>query len=297
MQFRPMLAATAEDVARVVFPKLVSGKIDGLRCCIRDGAAFSRNLKPVANDYIRGMLQGLPNFDGELIVGNGNDPNLWNQTVSGVRTKSGEPEFVLAIFDISDDFNQGFSDRLRRAEDEIAAAVSRRPELRSRLALVPHVEVRTLDQLMEQEDLWVGRGYEGVMLRSPHGPYKLGRSTEHEQYLMKLKRWKDTEAVIEGFQEEQANLNEATISELGLTKRSTHKENKKGKDRLGAFIVRVPGKPKTTKIGSGYTEAQRIDFWNRREELLGQTVSFKYFEMSEEGVARFPVFMRFYNED
>ena len=56
MTFRPMLAATVDDIDRVVFPKLISPKIDGLRCVIREGNAFSRNMKPVANDYVRGML-------------------------------------------------------------------------------------------------------------------------------------------------------------------------------------------------------------------------------------------------
>ena len=202
----------------------------------------------------------------------------------------------MAVFDLSDQPNMGFVDRLKAAEAAIATAVQRRPDLARHLVLVPHREITTRAQLISDEELWVGRGYEGLMLRSLYGPYKLGRSTDHEQYLMKLKRWFDAEATIIDTVEALENLNEATISEIGLTKRATKKENKRPKGMLGAMRVQVAGKPDTFEIGTGFTEAQRIDLWQRRDDLVGKVVTFKYQSMSEGGIARFPVFLRFHHE-
>ena len=69
---------------------------------------------------------------------------------------------------------------------------------------------------------------------SPDGPYKCGRSTVREGYLLKLKRFADGEAVILGCCEQMHNANAAQQDAFGRTKRSSHKDNKIGKATLGA---------------------------------------------------------------
>src|SRR5437899_138139 len=81
------------------------------------------------------------------------------------------------------------------------------------------------------------RGFEGVMLRKPDGPYKFGRSTVREGYLMKVKRFTQEEAVVVGYEEQETNLNEATKDALGHTKRSSHKAGKRPAGVLGALRV------------------------------------------------------------
>lgn len=67
---KPMLAAIVTNREALRFPYLVSPKYDGIRCLIIGGEVVSRNLKPIRNKHIQAALRGLPDLDGELIVGN-----------------------------------------------------------------------------------------------------------------------------------------------------------------------------------------------------------------------------------
>ena len=53
---------------------------------------------------------------------------------------------------------------------------------------MPHDLVQAPTQLADWEQRYLAQGYEGVMLRHPAGPYKPGRSTAREAWLLKLKR-------------------------------------------------------------------------------------------------------------
>jgi hypothetical protein len=71
---------------------LASPKIDGIRAIIGNGAALSRSLKPIRNLFVQSVLgraefQGL---DGELVVGDPNDPNCMQNTTSGVMREAGD---------------------------------------------------------------------------------------------------------------------------------------------------------------------------------------------------------------
>src|SRR5262249_7923983 len=98
MTFRPMLAATLEDVEAVNYPVLVSPKIDGIRCLIHDGQPVTRKLKPIPNHYVRHKLQGLPPFDGEITVGP-MDAGMFDRTQSAIMSHDGEPDFTYWVFD------------------------------------------------------------------------------------------------------------------------------------------------------------------------------------------------------
>lgn len=136
------------------------------------------------------------------------------------------------------------------------------------------------------------------MIRAERGAYKCGRSTEREGGLVKVKRFVDAEAVVVGFVEEMHNANEATRDALGNTERSTSKAGLVGKGTLGALVVRrtdpyVDAMRPLFNIGTGFTAAQREDFWNRREELLHTLVKFKHFDHGTVDAPRHPVFLGF----
>ena len=50
------------------------------------------------------------------------------------------------------------------------------------------------------------------------------------------------------------------------------------------------GEPVFT-CGSGLTDAQRADFWARRDELLGQKVKYKHLPHGAKDAPRHPVFL------
>lgn len=282
---KPMLAGKApSDLALLKYPLLASPKLDGIRCVMRGGKALSRKLIEIPNLYVQSQLANLPDgLDGELMLAL---PGNFNEVQSAVMSVEGEPKFTYCVFDT---YNVGYTyeQRLQLVEQIIAHVKNPRVEI------VPHTLVTSPEQLADMEDSFLKIGFEGVMLRSIDGPYKCGRSTEREGFLLKLKRFDDDEATIVGFVEMMHNDNEATTNEVGATKRSSAKEGKRPAGVLGALqCVRDDGVE--FEIGSGFTAAQREDLWMARGNIIGERAKFKFQPdpSAPEGAApRFPVYL------
>ena len=288
---KPMLAATFNDDKLLRFPMLASPKLDGVRCLIIDGVAMSRSFKPIPNAHVQNML-GCDEFnglDGELIVGQPTDKDCYRNTVSGVMKQTGTPDVTFWVFD---NFLHpgGFQARLESAQ----AKASEKVPWESILVPVPHSLINNMMELEFEEHHALDRGYEGIMLRSINGPYKDGRSTEREGYLLKVKRFRDCEAVVIGFDEKRHNANEATINELGHTHRSSHKENMVLMGTLGALKVRGVGGDYDGvefDIGTGFDDRLRAEIWQGRENWMGSIVKVKYFPTGSKEKPRFPTFL------
>lgn len=176
--------------------------------------------------------------------------------------------------------------------DRITRVVRRINELGLHyLREVRHYEVDTHERLALAEQEFLEKGYEGIMLRSPTGPYKSGRATVKENYLLKCKRYNDSEAIVIGFEERFHNANEAEESELGLTKRSHKQENMVPTNSLGALIVRDVETGIEFKVGTGFTEAMRQEYWRDQQSLLGKQLTYKSFEIGVKEKPRHPVFV------
>lgn len=285
-QFEPMLSATMKSVDEIKLPSLVSPKLDGIRCVIRDGVPLSRELKPIPNKYINTCLAGLPAFDGELIVGTPTGGDVFKRSQSGVMSRDGHPDFTYHVFDLWTAERWTFEYRLSLAEDAAA-------RLGGRLKLLQHRRAASIEQLHDLEHRYVTLGYEGMMLRDPHGVYKHGRSTNREGGLVKWKRRQDATAVVTGFVEQMHNTNEAQKDAKGRTKRSSAKAGKVGKGTLGALVcmsLELPGRP-SFEIGTGFTDAQRQEIWDSQSKYLGKAVVHYYQDLTpDEGKPRFPAF-------
>jgi DNA ligase-1 len=274
-----MLAATLERIEDVKFPVLVSPKIDGIRCVIRDGVPYTRKLKPIPNRSIRERLNGLPNFDGEIVVGSVVGSHGFDATQSGVMSHDGEPEFTYWVFDMAVEDAVGFEDRLARAATR---ADMYDPMVQS----LSHFLARDPSELRQWEELYVEQGYEGLMIRDPQGPYKHGRSTLREGYLLKMIRRQTAEAIVVGTLPLMHNQNEKGVSELGLSKRSKKKANLVVDDgRMGKLVCRWLESHHEFEIGTGFTDAQRQELW-----LPGTIVTFEFREITKDGAPRFPSF-------
>ena len=111
---KPMLAGKATDkqIAELLdkFGEMyASPKLDGIRCTIQNGIAYSRSLKPIRNEYIQSILGGIELYnglDGELIVGSSTAHDVYRTTTSNVMRSTGEPDFKFYIFDNSMDFKK-----------------------------------------------------------------------------------------------------------------------------------------------------------------------------------------------
>ena len=111
------------------------------------------------------------------------------------------------------------------------------------------------DELAKVESL----GGEGLMLRQPGSLYEAGRSNT----LLKVKRFHDAEGRVVGHQP----------------------GNGRHHGRLGAVLVEFAGLK--FAVGSGFTDAQRDC-----PPPIGSLITFRYQELTDRGVPRFPTFVR-----
>ena len=276
--FKPMLASPFDE-ALLKFPVLASPKLDGVRAIVRDGVVLSRALKPIPNKWVQQRFSHLEHFDGELIVGASNHPDVLRTTTSGVMRVEGEPDVSFHVFDHVENHARLYTVRYDLLEEDTEINVF----------VVPQHELMNTFELNAFEHEVLAEGYEGVMLRHPDAPYKFGRSTAREGYLLKVKRFHDDEFEIVGFEEEMFNANEATTSELGRTKRSSHKANKIPKGRLGALVLKYGDT--TFNCGTGFNDAERERIWTERDSYLGMLAKIKYFAHGIKDVPKLPSFL------
>ena len=98
------------------------------------------------------------------------------------------------------------------------------------------------------------------MLRQPGSRYEPGRSTT----LLKVKRFHDAEARVIDHQPGAG----------------------RHKGRQGALLVALPDGTQFS-VGTGFTDAQR-----ETSPAIGSTITFRFQELSDRGVPRFPSFVR-----
>lgn len=281
--FKPLLSATIEDTSKLSYPAIVSPKLDGIRCLIINGIAVSRSLKPIRNKRVQAFFGKAEynGLDGELIVGDPCSKTCYRDAYSGVMSEDGEPDVWFHVFDRVD-YTFGFSSRY--------ATLPRDGEF-ERIVRVPHRIVSTEAQLLEIENEYLEMGYEGLMVRSPNGSYKQGRSTLRDGILGKLKRFTDENYEVVGFVERLHNSNPATKNALGHTERSMHKENMIGRGDLGALVLRYDGG--TFTCGTGFDDEQRAEIWANKDSYLGKIAKVKQFAYGIKDAPRFPVWLGF----
>lgn len=276
--FKPMLAcSTIPPIEALDYPVMASPKLDGIRCLIVDGKPVSRKLKPIPNRHIQQELGklNLPELDGELMLKSGD----FNSVQSSIMSEDGKPDFEYVVFDNFADPKLPYGSRYTKALLKDYPSV---------IKFVSNVVVHSAKQMQEVLTEWLNEGYEGAIVRDPSGPYKFGRSTLNQGWMLKLKVFNDAEATIIGVTELEHNDNEATIDALGHTVRSSHSANQCAGDTLGALVCEYKGEE--FKIGSGFDAAERSRLWAIRDKLPGQLVTFKYQEITKYGKPRFPVY-------
>lgn len=300
--FKPMLAfQKLPDFRLLHFPLFVSPKLDGIRAMMQEGRLVSRSLKDIQNPNVQALFTELPpGIDGELIQGSPTDEPF--RRTSSIVMSSGSAKhpapsadgIKLYIFDQFNTVGKGpFQERFR---------VLKTLALPENTVIVPHTLVQNIEELETAEREFLAAGYEGLMIRSLSGPYKQGRSTEAEGYLLKVKRFEDAEARITGYYEEMENQNIEFTNELGRTARSTHKAGMVGKNRLGGFhVVGVGGRYDGIEhdVASGaMTHKLREELWQSRDpqaplNLIGKLVVYKYFPTGGDTKPRHPIFKGF----
>ena len=230
----------------------MSEKLDGIRAYWNGEAFISR----LGNTFLAPawFVAALPSekLDGELWVGR----KKFAKTTSIVRSGATNTEWTSVSYVVFDapDASGTFEERIAHAKRLLDTA--RAPHAR----VLEHVPCESVDHLRTELARVEGLGGEGLMLRKPGSPYAIGRSNS----LLKVKTFHDAEARVIGHAPGTG----------------------KHKGRLGALICQLPSGAKFN-VGTGFSDVER-----EAPPAIGTTITFRYQELSDDGVPRFPSYVR-----
>ena len=275
----------------IIYPCLASGKLDGIRGCVQDGQLVSRSLKSSLNRHITAMLSTaeFEGLDGELTV-QGERWNDFNHNQSVIMEQSAKPKFTFHVFDdISQDMR---ADARKTRTATIVSLLSafnhshfnaNGVELKS----VKQHLVNTPEELRALYDEYRSNGYEGLIVMSPSGKYKNGRSTLKQQIMLKLKPSSDDEGVLIGVNAVYHNLDAGNTKMQGnLVKGS----------RAGALVLLWKGRK--IFVGPGkMSHALATDVLNNFDKYKGKLVTFTYMELYASGEPRSARFKGFRSKE
>ena len=297
------------DENRISFPVIAQPKIDGVRGLNMHGGLTGRSLKLFKNRhtthfYSQDFFKGL---DGEFAAAEETHPDLCRLTTSALGTIIGEPFTLWWVFDYvtPETGALGYWSRytnlcLRVAELQEDPACQ---PWAGHLRVVPYRLIHDMQALREYDDENLETGFEGTILRSLEGAHKQGRSTVREGGLLRIKRFIESEAIVEAIVEGESNQNEAQVNELGLQFRSSHQENMVPNGLVGSLTCRAlstvkdgarvviqEGQEITVSPGN-MPHDQRKFYFENQTELVGKTIKFKFFPKGIKDKPRFPTFV------
>jgi DNA ligase-1 len=230
----------------------VSEKLDGVRAWWTGERFVSRQGNPFFAPAW--FTAGFPTtaLDGELWIGR----KAFQETVSVVRRQDAGEQWKEVQYVVFDAPASGgsFEQRWRALRD--SGLERRAPQLR----VLQQTVCSGLDGLRAELARVETLGGEGLMLRQPESLYQAGRSSS----LLKVKTFHDAEAVVIAHQAEQG----------------------RHRGRLGALLVALANGTQF-RVGSGFTDAQR-----ESPPAMGSVITFRYQELTDGGVPRFPTFVR-----
>lgn len=271
------------------WPVIVEPKVDGVRgvAILKDGKLefISRggqelfNLEPIRAELME-VLNGFGVtaivLDGEFFVGS------LQATMSVVRSSVNQPDPDLAnrikfhIFDIisSSEWETGVFTTAQSGRTSLLRQIGLQPSVgtpnRVGQLLMPGEVAPTLCHTPQEVETCYERclsdGFEGLMVKEVYATYSFKRS----QCWRKYKPYEVDHYSIVGSYEGEG----------------------KHEGRLGGFVLQLP-KDKTCKVGGGFSDKQREDYFSFADTLVGKIVRVKFKEKTPDGLLREPVFLGF----
>jgi DNA ligase-1 len=284
-QTKPMLADKYEAKYVTSWPVYVQPKLDGKRLISYiqpsgDVILKSREGRPhLSSDYlkqpIKHLLQYLPPgsvLDGELY----NDDITFQELISIAQKKetikdAKKLQFYIFDIDYTDNHRPSYDERYDTLVSAYNLCVEDYPEVFDHLVILEADIAYCHQDVLNKMEQYEQQGYEGIMVKkiandiSPRDKewktvvYHYGRSRN----IMKLKSFTDEEATIVGV------------------------VNGKGKEKDLATAV-VDWNGTEVKVSLNYPREIRAHWWRHPEEIIGQPLTIRYQELTNDGIPRFP---------
>jgi DNA ligase-1 len=264
--FSPMLAHKWEDRKdKITYPLFSQPKLDGIRCIVRADGMWSRNGKKIISaphifESLKPLFEINPDliFDGELYADKfANDFNAICSLVKKTKPTAADlaesaKSIQYHIYDIPS-VDDVFTKRL-------SALVELEFNFPKCCKVVETNDIRNAQEIDEWYGDYVSRGYEGQMLRVDE-KYENKRSKS----LLKHKSFIDEEYTI-------LDIEEGIGNKTGM---------------VGSFVFE-------SKSGKRFNSSPKFNWeecttmWNDRANLIGKSATVKYFNLTPDGVPRFP---------
>ena len=266
----PMLAHPfTKRKHNINYPAIVQRKFDGVRCLARlnsDGTVTLLSRKGKEYPHLNHIKADVAanNSDTNLVL----DGELYSDTltfqelvglVKRVTLKPGNDEQMLEVslrvYDCVELNNEAdFTDRYQ--------TITNLTEGAEYLSLVENVGVSTESEIHAAQARFVEEGYEGAMVRNLTGSYAIGKRSAN---LQKVKTFLDGEYPIVGFTQGTGGETGCVIWECQTPDGQT-------------FRVRPRG-----------TQEDRKVLFQNGSNYIGQQLTVRYQELTDDGVPRFPV--------
>jgi len=287
MTFKPMLGVTAEK-DKIIFPSLVSLKLDGIRCVCIKGELLSRSLKPIRNIQLQKKFREMMNyskefdviFDGEFYAHDLTFQEITSMVNSSDKDVSDSLKFHCFDFIKDGDLTMPFRERnLWLIANKVENVVS-----------VEQVVVGNIEDIDKMFEKALQEDYEGLIVRCPKGEYKCGRSTINQGWMLKVKPFETFDTKVVGFVERFDNLNVSQTNELGRSFKRNTKADKKGTGICASLITEYEGiEMKVTLTGD---EDFRKEIWDNQSDYIGKMFEWKAMKVGMKDVPRHPNFVR-----
>lgn len=272
-EFGVMLADNKQaDFDSVKFPTIVQPKLDGFRAVYIPSLGFiGRNGKALRNKGLKGYFRELYTINDYVMDGEIYSDKLSFNELSSV-LNSEEKEIPYSVKFIAFDgmpYTQwrdrnctlGYKSRLRALKATLDSHYAHNLKIISSLTLKKNI-------LEEAFNMYLKKGYEGMMVKDPEGMYQWKRVSVNSGIMMKVKPVITEDVEITGFVEGEGKF----------------------EGMLGKFMVDFNGVQ--VGVGTGYSEEQRKKFWKNRKKMIGKVIEVKGMEVTIDKSIRHPVFLR-----
>ena len=274
-EFKVMLAPSQlPNLTDLNYPLYVQPKYDGFRAIYKEGKFYTRSglIYPNTNleNYFKDLI-GINNYvlDGELYIHN--KPFEEMSKVLNADSAVIPDNLKFYVYDclpIKDWQNQStklsYVDRLKLVRSIVNDTVANY----SKVIDSPTDLVESPSEVVEIYKKYLKNGYEGCMLKSQEGKYQWKRTTLKSGEMIKLKPFETLDLKVTGIFDGEG----------------------KYEGKAGGIIVDYNSTP--VSVGSGFDDITREEISKQPDNYIGKIAEIKYFEETDEGSLRFPIFIR-----